>query len=194
MKLRNKLSAITAAAMLAFTGVGFAAWTFNNTVTQRQDAGTYVTSALKAENVTLSGDTTVYLVLDQEKPYWSTTVKTGSKPIELTNGKITVTPNFTIRNNNDGSSWDYTITSSIDVNASIAHYVNVTGFDTTNKTGTVSATGVANPVSVDYALPSLSYVTSNVPTTLEEYDEMVTALNGKVISFSFNCTFAEQAA
>lgn len=32
MKLRNKLAAITAAAMLAFTGVGFAAWTFINEV------------------------------------------------------------------------------------------------------------------------------------------------------------------
>ena len=30
MKLRNKIAAITAAAMLAFTGVGFAAWTFTN--------------------------------------------------------------------------------------------------------------------------------------------------------------------
>lgn len=69
MKLRNKLAAITAAAMLAFTGVGFAAWTFNNSVAQEQAANTYVTSALNAENVTLSGNTTIYLVLDQAKPY-----------------------------------------------------------------------------------------------------------------------------
>lgn len=194
MTLRNKLAAITATAMLAFTGVGFAAWTFNNTVAQKQNASTYVTSALKAENVTLSGNTEVYLVLDQAKPYWSTAVDTGSKPVELTDGKITVTPNFTIRNNNDGASWDYTLTSAIDVNSSIAHYVEVTGFDTANKTGTVSVAGVANPASHDYTLPSLSYVEANKPDTLTKYDEMVAALNGKVISFSFNCTFVEHIA
>lgn len=38
MKLRNKIAAITAAAMLAFTGVGFAAWVFNNTVETKEDA------------------------------------------------------------------------------------------------------------------------------------------------------------
>lgn len=104
MKLRNKLAAITAAAMLAFTGVGFAAWTFNNSVAQKQEVGTYVTSAINAKNVALSGDTTVYLVLDQEKPYWSTAVNNGSKPVELANGKITVTPDYDLTNNNDGAS------------------------------------------------------------------------------------------
>lgn len=191
MKLRNKLAAITAAAMLAFTGVGFAAWTFSNTVAQKQDVSTYVTSALKAENVELSGNTEVYLVLDQAKPYWSTEKEVNRKPDELTDGKITVTPKFTIRDKQDGASWDYTLTSSIDVNASIAHYVDVTGFDTADKTGTVSLAGVANPASVDYALPSLSYVAANKPDTLTKYDAMVSALNGKVITFSFNCTFVE---
>lgn len=191
MKLRNKLAAIAAAAMLAFTGVGFAAWTFNNTVAQNENALAYATSALKAENVELSGDTEVYLVLDQEKPYWSTAVNTGNKPVELVGGKITVIPKFTIRDKNDGASWDYTLTSSIDVNSSIAHYVTVTGFDTTNKTGTVSLAGVANPASVDYELPTLSYVTANKPDTLDKYDSMVSSLSGKYVTFSFNCTFVE---
>ena len=71
MNLKNKLAIITSASMLAFAGVGFAAWTFNNSVAQTQDAGNYVTSALSANNVALSGNTTVYLVLDQSKPYWS---------------------------------------------------------------------------------------------------------------------------
>ena len=193
MKLRNKIATITAVAMMAFTGVGFAAWTFNNTVAQSQNVNTYVTSALKAENVALSGNTTVYLVFDQAKPYWSTAVNTGSKPVELTDGKITVTPKFTIRDHSDGASWDYTLTSSMSVNASISHYVTVSGFDTANKTGTVSLNGEANPASHDYAGPSVSYVADAKPTTLDAYDAMVTALEGKYITFSFNCTFAEHA-
>ena len=103
MKLRNKIAAITAAAMLAFTGVGFAAWTFNNSTAQTQNVSTYVTSAIEAKNVELSGDKTMYLVLDQAKPYWSTAVNTGSKPVELTDGKITVTPKYKVVNQNDGA-------------------------------------------------------------------------------------------
>ena len=57
MKLRNKLAAITAAAMLAFTGVGFAAWTFNNSHEQETELGNYVTSAIEANDVVLSGNT-----------------------------------------------------------------------------------------------------------------------------------------
>ena len=98
MKLRNKLSIITATSMLAFAGVAFAAWTFNNSVAQEAQESAYVTSAINAKNVQLSGNTTVYLVLDQAKPYWSTAVNNGSKPVELANGKITVTPDYDLQN------------------------------------------------------------------------------------------------
>ena len=40
MKLRNKIAAITAAAMLAFAGTGFAAWVFTNTVSTDDAVGT----------------------------------------------------------------------------------------------------------------------------------------------------------
>lgn len=190
MKLRNKLSIITVASMLAFMGAGFAAWTFNNSVAQESESGTYVTSAISAKNVTLSGNTTVYLVLDQAKPYWSTAVNTGSKPVELANGKITVAPDYDLQNQNDGASWTWTLTSVIDIDSDIANYVNVTGFDTTNKTGTIHA-NVGETISpVDYNLPTLSY-TANKPSTYAEYQDMLSDVNGKVITFTFNCTFVE---
>ncbi len=190
MKLRNKIAAITAAAMLAFTGVGFAAWTFNNNVAQEQELGTYVTSAINAKDVSLSGNTTVYLVLDQAKPYWSTAVNNGSKPVELANGKITVTPDYDLQNQNDGASWTYTLTSAIDIDADIATYVNVTGFDTVAKTGTITAAGNEGIAAVDYDLPALAY-TANKPASWAEYQTMLSAVSGKVITFTFNCTFAE---
>lgn len=190
MKLRNKLAAITAAAMLAFAGAGFAAWTFNNNVEQEQEASVYVTSAINAKDVVLSGNTTVYLVLDQAKPYWSTAVNNGSKPVELANGKITVTPDYDLTNNNDGASWTYTVTSAIDVDSDIANYVNVTGFDTVNKTGTITAAGNETIAAIDYDLPALSY-TANKPLNYADYLDMLSDVNGKVITFTFNCTFAE---
>ena len=190
MNLRNKLSIITATSMLALAGVGFAAWTFNNNVEQSADAGTYVTSAINAKNVTLSGNTTVYLVLDQAKPYWSIDVNNGAKPVELANGKITVAPDYDLQNQNDGASWTYTLTSAIDVDDDIAEYVNVSGFDTVAKTGTITASGNDGIAPVDYALPSLSY-TINKPDTYAKYQDMLSDVSGKVITFTFNCTFVE---
>ena len=141
MTLKNKIAAISAGAMIGFIGVGFGAWTFNNAVAQEAQESAYATSAINAKNVALSGNTVVYLVLDQAKPYWSTAVDTGSKPVELANGKITVTPSYDLTDQNDGASWTYTLTSAIDVASDIAYYVNVTGFDTVNKTGTITAAG-----------------------------------------------------
>lgn len=191
MKLRNKLSIITAASMLAFAGVAFAAWTFNNNAAQEAQESAYVTSAINAKDVQLSGNTTIYLVLDQAKPYWSTAVNNGSKPVELANGKITVTPDYDLQNQNDGASWTYTLTSAITVDADIATYVNVTGFDTVAKTGTVTAAGGASQIAaVDYDLPALAY-TANKPATYADYQTMLSDVSGAYITFTFNCTFAE---
>ena len=190
MKLRNKIAAITAAAMLAFAGVGYAAWTFNNSAAQEAEIPAYVTSAIEAKDVTLSGDTTVYLVLDQAKPYWSTAVDTGSKPVELANGKITVTPDYDLQDQNDGASWTYTLTSAINIDSDIATYVDVTGFDTVAKTGTITAAGDEGIAAVDYALPALAY-TASKPNSFADYQTMLSAVDGAVITFTFNCTFAE---
>lgn len=193
MKLRNKLAVITASAMLAFTGVGFAAWTFNNNSAQEVEIPNYVTSAINAKDVVISGDITVYLVLDQAKPYWSVDAAAagvGHKPAELANGKLTVTPDYDLTNNNDGASWTYTLTSAIDVDADIATYINVTGFDTVAKTGTITAAGAETIAAVDYNLPALAY-TASKPASYSDYTTMLSAVSGKVITFTFNCTFAE---
>ena len=190
MKLKNKMAVITAASMVAFLGVGFAAWTFNNSVAQDQEAGAYATSAISAKNVELSGDTTVYLVLDQEKPYWSAAIDNGSKPVELADGKITVSPDYDLQDQNDGASWTYTLTSAISVDSDIANYVNVTGFDTVAKTGTITAAGDEGIDPVDYDLPALAY-TANKPSNYAEYQAMLAAVSGKTVTFTFNCTFIE---
>lgn len=190
MTLKNKISAITAAAMLAFAGVGYAAWTFNNGVAQTAQENAYVTSAINAKNVVLSGNTTVYLVLDQAKPYWSAAVSNGSKPVELADGVITVTPSYDLQNQNDGASWTYTLTSAITVDAAIATYVDVTGFDTVNKTGTIHAANGETIEAVDYDLPALAY-TASKPADYAAYQTMLSAVATAHITFTFNFTFVE---
>ena len=190
MNLKNRISIITAVSTLACVGVGFAAWTFNNSVAQDAQESAYATSAINAKNVVLSGNTEVYLVLDQDHPYWSTAVDTGSKPVELTNGKITVTPDYDLTNQNDGASWTYTLSSSIVVDAAIATYVNVTGFDVADKTGTITAAGAETIAAVDYDLPALAY-TASKPADYTEYQAMLSAIASAHITFSFNCTFVE---
>ena len=190
MNIKNKISIVTACATLALVGVGYAAWTFNNSVAKEQDAGAYATSAIDAKDVTLSGNTTVFLVLDQAKPYWSVAVDTGAKPVELADGKITVTPDYEVTDQNDGASWTYTVTSAIAVDPAIAEYVDVTGFDTVSKTGVIHASVAEDIDPIDYALPALAY-TASKPDTYAEYESMLTAVSGKKITFTFNCTFAE---
>ena len=193
MNLKNKISAITAAAMLAFAGVGYAAWTFNNSVDQSVTTGeTFVTSAINAKNVVLSGDTTLYLVLDQAEPYWTTAVTNGSKPTKLSNGKITVTPSYDLSNQNDAASWTYTITGTMTVDPEIENYVNATGFGSSSAlTGTVTAAGGTNQITaVDFNLPTLAYK-GNKPSTYTEYQAMTSAVANKHITFTFNCTFVE---
>ena len=82
------------------------------------------------------------------------------------------------------------MTSAIDVDADIATYVNVTGFDTVAKTGTITAAGNEGIDPVDYNLPALAY-TASKPANYAEYQAMLAAVSGKVITFTFNCSFVE---
>lgn len=194
MTLKNKIAAITAASMVAFVGIGFAAWTFNEGQAQEAEESAYATSAINGKDVVLSGNTEVYLVLDQDHPYWSVAVDTGAKPVELTNGKISVTPKYDVTDQNDGAIWRWTLTSEIEVDSAIANYVSVTGFDTQDHTDTIAAEDGADAIAaVDYDLPALAY-TANKPASYTEYQAMLNAVETAHITFTFNCTFEEVVA
>lgn len=191
MTLKNKIAAITAASMVAFVGIGFAAWTFNEGQAQEAEESAYATSAINGKDVLLSGNTEVYLVLDQTKPYWSLAVDTGSKPVELSNGKITVTPDYDLQDQNDGAIWRWTLSSEIEVDSAISNYVSVTGFDEQDHTGTISAEDGEDAIEgVDYDLPALAY-TANKPASYTEYQTMLGAIETAHITFTFNCVFEE---
>ena len=67
MKLRNKLAAITAAAMLAFTGIGFGAWIFGHEATANETVTPAVTAAVDLTGLT-ADEATIKLVLGEFIP------------------------------------------------------------------------------------------------------------------------------
>ena len=193
MKLRNKIAAITAAAMLAFTGVGFAAWTFTTEVSNNETATGYVTSAINADSVTVVADD-FYLVFDQSKPYWTKAIETGSKPVEITAAdKISVTPAFSSTWNQDGASWDWALTAEVTPAAGIETYIDFGTLTTTGTTsGTITEASHAAVAAVEYSLPTVAY-TASKPATYADYVTMCSAVEDAVVTFTFTFTLTPGA-
>ena len=104
MNLKNKLAVITATAMLAFVGTGFAAWTFTKSVNADVASITgKVTAAIEAKELKVqdgSGHDVagLYLICDApsgqtdllpgEGIYWSTKNDTTAKANKITSLKL----------------------------------------------------------------------------------------------------------
>lgn len=189
MKLRNKIAAITAAAMLAFTGVGFAAWTFNSTaVVEKQGTG-YVTSAMDLKGIEVTSPENLYVVFDQEKPYWSIgTIKNSEKPEEY-NGKIALKATLEGKDQSDGAKWKGAFSKCEVDGSAIATYVTV---GTLAKPDDVEILAADVEKTFEIALPTLAYTTSK-PENLEDYNTMFTAVEGKQIKFSFEFNISKIA-
>ena len=148
MKLRNKLAAITAAAMLAFTGVGFAAWVFNNTATVAPSATNEITTAVELTGLTNTTGA-FKLVLDQPR-------KAGyneqGKDVHWENASgetitsITLTPAITVVEGSDNPTIEYAITSTLD-GGDIENYVSFT--PAADPTGTFTKANY-NSVAITY--------------------------------------------
>lgn len=193
MKLRNKLAAITAAAMLAFTGIGFAAWTFDASKESTHTAEGYVTSAINAESVTVEADD-FYLVFDQEKPYWTKDIETGSKPVEITaSDTISVTPSFSSNWNQDGASWNWALTATVTPAAAISTYINFGSLTTSDTvSGTITEASHAAISAVAYNLPTVSY-TASKPDNYASYLSMFGDVEDAVVTFTFTFTLTPGA-
>lgn len=184
MKLRNKIAAITAAAMLAFTGVGFAAWTFNTTaVVEKQGTG-YVTSAMDLKGLEVTSPDKLYVVFDQSKPYWSVdTIQNGEKPEEY-NGKIALKATLEGKDQLDGAKWNGAFSKCEVDGSAIATYVTVGAL---TKPDDVEILAADVEKTFEIALPTLTYTTSK-PENLEDYNTMLTAVDGKQVKFSLEFT------
>lgn len=195
MKLRNKIAAITAAAMLAFTGVGFAAWTFTKSVEADLTGITgKVTAAIKANELKVQDGngndvTGLYLICDAPSGqtdlvagnglYWSTEASNDvSKKIE----SLTLIGSVTEDDNDIADIAKYVghfeMTS---VAATTGTWVNIAAasLDTT-----VTSTSKDTDVEYVWNLPALSY--ASVPTSVAEVNSLETEVNALNLTFSFS--------
>ena len=197
MKLRNKIAAITAAAMLAFTGVGFAAWTFTKTVEDSTTATSKVTCGIEANNLKVyNGDTeieNIYVVFDA--PTTATGDRKAGEGIfyctDLASPSATKIKTKTLK-----------LVGQIDHAKNDLHYndtVEKVEFKVT-ETNSIPAAQVSfsagsiadsvqdvvvndNEYEAIYTLPTLDYVAA--PTTLAELTAFDTAVSGTTISLVF---------
>lgn len=189
MKLRNKLAAITAAAMLAFTGVGFAAWIFENEATVAPSATNEITTAVELTGLT---NTTGAFKLVLDQPVKSYNAQGKDVHWEDNNGNvitsITLTPAITVVDGSDNPTIEYAITSTVD-GGDIENYVSFT--PAADPTGTFTKANY-NSVTITYTLPTVAYILE--PSSLANYNTMVAALDGETVDFSITLNITDNVA
>ena len=195
MKLRNKIAAITAAAMLAFTGVGFAAWTFTKTVEDSVTATSKVTCGIEANNLNVyNGDTkieNIYVVFD------APTAATGDRKAgegifyctDLENPSTTKITTLKLVGQIDHTENDLHYGDVVEqVEFKVAETNSIPAAQVSFNAGSI-ADSVQDIVVNDneyeaiYTLPTLDYVAA--PTTLAELTAFDTAVSGTTISLVF---------
>lgn len=192
MKLRNKLAAITAASMLAFAGVGFAAWTFTKSVSDNAPVAGKVTAAIEANGLAVQdGDgnevTSLYLICDAPSGqaglvagdgiYWSTQAD-GSDTIT----SLTLVGSVN-EDDNDIADIDTYVGhfASIATNAVSGTWVNIAA--TTALSVDVTFADASSAVTTTFTLPVPSY--ASVPTSVAEVNALETEVHALSLTFSF---------
>ena len=195
MKLRNKIAAITAASMLAFTGVGFAAWTFTKTVEDSVTAASKVTCGIEANNLNVyNGDTkieNIYVVFD------APTAATGDRKAgegifyctDLASPSTTKITTLKLVGQIDHIKNDLHYGDVVEqVEFKVAETNSIPAAQVSFNAGSI-ADSVQDIVVNDneyeaiYTLPTLDYVAA--PTTLAELTAFDTAVSGTTISLVF---------
>ena len=195
MKLRNKIAAITAAAMLAFTGVGFAAWTFTKTVEDSVISTSKVTCGIEANNLKVyNGDTeikNIYVVFDA--PTTATGDRKAGEGIfycsDITSPSTTKITTLKLVGQIDHIENNLHYGDVVEqVEFKVAETNNIPVEQVSFSAGSI-ADSIQDIVVNDneyeaiYTLPTLDYVAA--PTTLAELTTFDTAVSGTTISLVF---------
>lgn len=217
MTLKNKLAIITAASTLAFAGVGFAAWVFNNTVATDNAAGTpQVTCAVELNDdfelwhdVDADGDiandvklTTLYLICDAPESgnthvlpghgvYWSTVNTASAYTYKVGGSEVYIkgTINYSANDIDDLTSITVTFTDHCALTAGT--YVEFAAA-TLPAAVTISGNDLidgAEVKSANFALPVPSYKAAvNNFATVAEADNVDAGLAGLVVGYNAQIT------
>lgn len=210
MKLRNKIAAITAAAMVAFTGVGFAAWTFTNvenaqisSIEDKVAVGIELNHDFKLYNADGNAEVTaLYLICDAPTTgtdnylagngiYWSTSAtgkNTSGNKLAITNVYI---KGSLAKVDGDGV-WDKTtvdIAFTANYGALSSTYVTFGTAPTIANTTGIAVSNGAVAQSASFELPSVTYtstalaIKSNAELTAMN-TQLATDLSSAVLTFT----------
>lgn len=206
MKLKNKLSLITAVAMLTFCGVGYAAWTFTNienaqvaTIEDKVAVGIELNDGFKLYNADDDAEVTaLYLICDAPSNkdyvlagngvYWATDAA-GTNAITNVYIKGSLTKNM---EDNIKDKTSVTVQFTATHNLGENDYVTFGAMTSSaNKViNNLNEAGVFDVQSVDFTLPAVAYSATeeNIPHNITELTTMNTilgtALSGKTLSFT----------
>ena len=195
MKLRNKIAAITAAAMLAFTGVGFAAWTFTKTVENSVTSTSKVTCGIEANNLKVYNGNTeienIYVVFDA--PTTATGDRKAGEGIfycsDITSPSTTKITTLKLVGQIDHIENDLHYGDVVEkVEFKVTETNNIPAAQVSFNAGSI-ADSIQDVIVNDneyeaiYTLPTLDYVAA--PTTLAELTAFDTAVSGTTISLVF---------
>ena len=185
MNLRKKMTAITAVAMLAFMGVGFASWAFTKQVSEEAPATGVVTAAIEAQNVT-ADPAAFYLICDAPSGeeglvagngiYWSDTAENDGSV--LTSINLTGTVLEHDENLLDFSKYKGKFV--ITAEALDTTYVDIAAVNLTTDLITVDSKN--GNCEYEYTLPALSYAA--VPTSVAQVTAMNDELAASTIKFT----------
>lgn len=200
MKLRNKIAAITAAAMLAFAGVGFAAWTFISPVSVNENISGKVTAAIEADNVKVYNGaneiSTIYLIADAPKAddplYDGTKLLAGNGLYWASDDQgANVITSLKLVGQVNQNDYDiaqirgYTGTFTVSGGAITSSYISIDAAGSLASSSVVVNTPDGD-CEVVYTLPTLKY--TDVPEDVAEVGTMRSGLSVSAFSFSFAVT------
>ncbi len=197
MNLKNKLAVITATAMLAFVGTGFAAWTFTKSVNDSASISGKVTAAIEAKELKVqdgSGNdvSALYLICDApsgqtgllpgEGIHWSTKAD-GSDTITA----LTLIGSVNEDDNDIADISTYEGHFAIaDVAAVSGTYVNIAAVSSWE--ANVTSTSQDADVQTTFTLPVVSY--AKIPASVAEVNELETEVHALSLTFSFTFNVA----
>ncbi len=193
MELKYKLSIVSSIATIAFTGVGFAAWAFTNSVTNDFNPTGKVTAAIEAKDLKVQDGngnevTGLYLICDAPTNggtnltagkgiYWSTKVD-GSETI--TSLMLVGSVNEVDHDIADIASYDgkFTSTATTAINGTYVGIPMTSSLDVT-----ITSVNKNTDVTTTFTLPTALY--NKVPSNVTEVSALQAEVNSIVLTFNF---------
>ena len=187
MNLKGKIVIITLVAIVALVGVGFATFTFTNSVNDSAAISGNVAAAIEAQSVVVKNAegtadvTNLYIICASQAEdgiYWSTTAD-GSN--QITQVKLIGSVNEDDNDFVDFTKYTGTFTSSVTGAPESTTWINIASFATLNED--VASTSKNANVDCLYTLPALSY--KQVPNSVAQVNSLETEVNAISITITF---------